>query len=226
MSGATGIHAKNTSSVGSSNTSSYGQPQSCITELTKRHSLHSLLAETPIIPAVRSPEFLTQAVSAQGRIVYLLCGDPENIEEMAAMVNEKGKTAIVNLDLISGFQRDAAAVTYLAHRGLHGIISTHPEPLRAARKMNMFAIERTFLLDSAALQSALRSIEQFRQDAVEVLPAIVAPHLIRKVRCSHPDLPIIAGGLITTFREIEDLIAWGVSSVSVSDRALWLCRAA
>jgi glycerol uptake operon antiterminator len=185
-------------------------------------ALRLLLEQSPIIPAVRSPEFVKQAAQSQGKIVYFLCGDPENLPEMAAQIADAGKTAIVNLDLVQGLSRDATAVAYLAHHGVKGIISTHPEPLRAARNSGLYSIERTFLLDSAAIQAALRSIDRVQQDAVEVLPAIVAPHLIKALQNSRPDIPVIAGGLVNTFREIEDLMAQGVISVSVSNTDLWL----
>jgi glycerol uptake operon antiterminator len=181
-----------------------------------------LLAQTPIIPAVRAPEFLLRSAHAPGKIVYFLFGNPEGIGEMANTVSDAGKVPIVNIDLAGGLARDQAAVSFLAHRNVQGVISTHPEPLRAARDFGLFAIKRTFLLDSAALDSALRSLDQFEPDALEVLPAMAAPHILEKLRRRYPDLPVIAGGLITTVREIEDLVRQGINSVSVSDPCLWV----
>jgi glycerol uptake operon antiterminator len=181
-----------------------------------------LLAQTPIIPAVRAPEFLLRGAHAPGKIVYFLFGNPEDIGEMANTVSDAGKVPIVNIDLAGGLARDQAAISFLAHRNVQGVISTHPEPLRAARDFGLFAIKRTFLLDSAALDSALRSLDQFEPDALEVLPAMAAPHILEKLRRRYPDLPVIAGGLITTLREIEDLVLQGINSVSVSDPCLWV----
>jgi len=42
-------------------------------------TLESLLEQSRIIPAVRAPEFLSKATAASSKIVYLLCGTPENI---------------------------------------------------------------------------------------------------------------------------------------------------
>jgi glycerol uptake operon antiterminator len=188
----------------------------------QRQMLRLLLEASPVIPAVRSPECLQQAARAQGKIVYFLCGDPELLPEMCEAVRDAGKIAFVNLDLVQGLTRDATAVAYLAHHGIGGIASTHNEPLCAARSSGLFTIERTFLLDSAGLQTALRWIDRVQQDAVEVLPAIVAPHLVRQLRDPAREIPVIAGGLINTFREIEELRAQGVISVTVSNTALWL----
>lgn len=184
--------------------------------------LIGLLEQTPIIPAVRAPEFLMRGTQAPGKIVYFLFGNPEDIGEMVNAMVAAGKVPIVNLDLVSGFARDQAAISYMARRQVQGIISTHPEPLRAARNFGLFAIKRTFLLDSAALQSTVRSLDQFLPDALEVLPAMAAPHIVAKLHEERPQLPIIGGGLVHTLREIEDLMQQGISSVSVSDCSLWI----
>jgi glycerol uptake operon antiterminator len=181
-----------------------------------------LLEQTRIIPAVRAPEFVIRGANAPGKIVYFLFGNPEDVGQIMEAAIAAGKVPIVNLDLAAGLSRDQAAVSYLAHRQVQGIISTHPEPLRAARDFGLFAIKRTFLLDSAALHSALRSLDQFLPDALEVLPALAAPHILEKLRQVHPNLPVIAGGLVQNLREIEDLVQQGVSAVSVSDCRLWV----
>jgi len=184
--------------------------------------LAALLEQTHIIPAVRAPEFIARGAHAPGKVVYFLFGNPEHIAEMVDVVAAAGKVPMVNVDLVAGFSRDEAAISYLAHRQVQGIISTHIEPLRAAREFGLFAIRRTFLLDSAALDSCLQSLKQFLPDALEILPAIAAPHILPKLRQAYPDLPIIAGGLISTLREIDDLVQQGVISVSVSDYRLWV----
>lgn len=181
-----------------------------------------LLDQTRIIPAVRSAEFLVPSSLAPGKIVYFLFGNPENAADMMEGVAAAGKVPIINIDLAAGFARDHAAVSYLAHHHVQGIISTHPEPLRAARDLGLFAIKRTFLLDSAALESAVRSLDQFMPDALEVLPALAAPHIVHRLHDMYPALPVIAGGLVTTLREIECLVGQGINAVSVSDSRLWV----
>jgi glycerol uptake operon antiterminator len=188
----------------------------------RTQELTTLLEQTRIIPAVRAPEFLARSTTSPGKIVYFLFGNPEDIGPMAEAVVVAGKVPVVNVDLAAGLSRDQAAISYLAHRQVLGIISTHPEPLRAARDFGLFAIKRTFLLDSAALESALRSLDQFEPDALEVLPAMAAPHIVTRLHQSYPDLPVIAGGLIKTLREIEELVKQGVHAVSASDCRLWI----
>ena len=186
------------------------------------HRLAALIEATHIIPAVRTPEFVTRSARAPGKAVSLLFGNPEHIAEIVEVVAAARKVPMVNLDLTAGFSRDEAAISYLAHRQVQGIISTHIEPLRAARDFGLFAIKRTFLLDSAAIESGLRSLKIFLPDALEVMPAIAAPRILPRLRQLYPQLPVIGGGLVTTLREVDDLVQQGVTSVSVSDSRLWV----
>src|ERR1700740_142528 len=188
-----------------------------MTKEQRKQRLAALLEKTHVIPAVRTRESLASAISAPGQIVYFLYGTPDTIPGMVDEVIASGKTPMINLDLIGGFARDAIAIAYLARKRVQGIISIHHEPLQAARALGLFAIKRTFLLDSGALQNALRALGQFLPDALEVMPAQVSPHILPKLREVHRDLPVIGGGLVQSLREIEDLVGQGVAAVSTSD---------
>jgi glycerol uptake operon antiterminator len=188
----------------------------------KKHQWDDVLGNTRIIAAVRSTEDLQRALDSPVKIVYLLFGNPMNIRTMLQSVRENGKLPLVNADLLQGISRDAHAVEYLASCGASGIISTNHETLRAARAQELVTVLRTFMIDSASVESARRFLGHFQPDAVELLPAIAAPLVIDRIRESYPELHIIAGGLVTNFKQVEGLIAAGVDAVSLSNPALWL----
>jgi len=185
-----------------------------------------LCQQTLIIPAVRKAEHVDQAVAANGKIVYLLTGDLENSETMIQKILAADKLPIVNLDLLNGFSRDRYAVNYLKRAGARGIISTHLDPLRHALSIGLYAVQRTFLLDSGAMDTItnqLRNSQRNSQvDALEVLPAQVAPKMLDRVRSLALDLPIVGGGLIQTMKEVEDLLAAGLSAISTSNPQMWI----
>jgi glycerol uptake operon antiterminator len=137
-------------------------------------------------------------------------------------VRDQGKLPLVNLDLLSGFSRDAINAEYLAVSGAAGVVSTHGEVLRASRKHGLITVQRTFALDSAAIEAGVRTINQFTPDAVEILPAVAAPRVIARFREIHPQLRVVAGGLIADLKEVEGLLAKGVDAVSISDRKFWV----
>lgn len=177
---------------------------------------------TPVIPAIRKFEFVDLAIAAHGKIVYLLTGDPENCESMIQKILAADKLPIVNLDLLNGFSRDRYAVNYLKRAGARGIISTHLDPLRHALSIGLYAVQRTFLLDSGAMDTITNQLKNTPVDALEVLPALVAPKILERVRAIPLDLPVVGGGLIQTLKEVEELLALGLSAVSTSNPQMWI----
>jgi glycerol uptake operon antiterminator len=179
-------------------------------------------AETPIIPAIRKPELVEQAIASRSRLIYLLTGDPENIESMTRKIIGAGKVPIVNLDLLNGFSRDKYAVNYLKRVGAGGIISTHLDPLRHALSIGLYAIQRTFLLDSGAMDTIANQLRNTPVHALEILPALVAPKMLDRVRALSADLPVVGGGLISNMKEVEALLEQGLSAVSTSHPEMWI----
>lgn len=182
-----------------------------------------VLEKRHIIAAIRNIDALAAVVKSPTEVVYLLFGNPLNVADLLKRLREKGKLPLVNLDLLSGFSRDPINAEYLAASGAAGVVSTHSEVLRASRKHGLITVQRTFALDSAAIEAGLRTIHQFVPDAVEILPAVAAPRVIARFREVHPPLRVVAGGLIADLKEVEGLLAAGVDAVSISDPNFWVC---
>ena len=181
-----------------------------------------LIEKRHIIAAVRNLEALSAAMKSPTETVCLLFGNTLNIAELLRSLREKGKLSLVNLDLLTGFSRDAINAEYLAFCGAAGVVSTHYEVLRAARKQGLITVQRTFALDSSAIEAGLRTLNQFSPDAVEILPAVAAPRVVGRFRQAHPQLRIMAGGLISDLKEVEYLLGVGIDAVSVSDSRFWI----
>jgi glycerol uptake operon antiterminator len=94
--------------------------------------------------------------------------------------------------------------------------------LRHAHSIDLYAIQRTFLLDSGAKNTITNQLKNSPVDALEVLPAPVAPKLLDSVRAISPDIPVVGGGLIWTLKEAEDLLSQGLDAVSISNPQMWL----
>lgn len=188
-----------------------------------RLSMRALIGENRVIPAIRDPDLLDTALSSRSNMIYLLFGEPESIEFYLKKSSSMGKVALVNIDLFGGLSRDQHALTFLKNRGACGIISTHGGTLRQARSMGLYAIQRTFLLDSGALESAYNQIKDNNIDALEILPAVAAPKLINRMRSlpSSSDISLMGGGLINSRSEVDGLLLKGLAAVSVSNPQLW-----
>jgi glycerol uptake operon antiterminator len=181
-----------------------------------------LIEKRHIIAAVRNMEALSAAVKSPTETVCLLFGNPLNIAELLRSLRERGKLPLVNPDLLTGFSRDVINAEYLAFCGAAGIVSTHHEVLRAARKQGLITVQRTFALDSSAIKAGLRALNQFAPDAVEILPAVAAPRVVGQFRQAHPHLCIMAGGLISDLKEVEYLLGAHIDAISVSDPRFWI----
>jgi glycerol uptake operon antiterminator len=184
--------------------------------------LRTLFQKAPIVPAVRKPEHLDLALAAHGKVIFFLTGNPENCETMFRKTLDAGKIPFVNLDLLNGFARDKHAVNYLRHCGVAGIISTHTEILRHVRSLGLYAVQRTFLVDSGAMETISTQLKSTQVDALEVLPALVAPKMLDRVRHISPETTVMGGGLISTMKELEELLLQGLRAVSIGNPQMWI----
>jgi glycerol uptake operon antiterminator len=188
-------------------------------ELDRRRAL---LAQSPIIAPVPNLTIFQNALDAPVHALYLLMGTPLSFPEIIHETHKREKLCLVNLDFSEGLARDRHAVEFLASHGADGIISTKSEVLRTVGAFGMLSILRTFAIDKAAVAVTLKILTHFIPDAIEILPAAVAPRVIAHIRPEYPGVYIIGGGLIESVREIEGLFEAGVGSITTSDTRLWV----
>ena len=176
--------------------------------------LYEALQRNPIIAAVRDDEGLAQCLRTDIQTVFVLYGDICNIPEIVHQIKDAGKIAIVHADLISGLATKEISVDFLRHSTLaDGIISTRANMIQRARELNMIAILRVFLIDSAL------SAKNLKPDAIDILPGLM-PSMLRKVR-QMTGLPILTGGLITEKKEVMQALEAGALAISSTAPAVW-----
>ncbi|MEG9434299.1 glycerol-3-phosphate responsive antiterminator [Terriglobus sp. ADX1] len=185
-------------------------------------SLSDKLLSPPIIAAVNTMDMFEAALNAPPKSLYLLTGNPLTLPKIVKRARDAGKGCLVNVDFLNGLNRDREAIEYLAAHNVEGIVSTRLDVLKAAQTLGLFTVQRTFAIDSAAVIASVKLLTQFVPDAIEVLPAVVAPKVAKRIHVAQPRMKIIGGGLIETVREIEQLLDAGINSVTVSNEKLWL----
>lgn len=191
------------------------------TEESQPGNLQQLLRVYPVIPALRSLADTSAAATAPSRVVYLLAAGLSTLDEYLHILRAQDKEVLVNLDLFSGLSRHTEAVAYLAASGCSGIISTHTDVLNVARSHGLYAVQRTFMIDSDSVNSSMRSLRRFVPDALEILPAPVAPRLLAALRGDFPGVAAVGGGLISGLQEADSLIAQGLDAVSTGNPKFW-----
>lgn len=130
------------------------------------------------------------------------------------------KKVLIHFDLIQGLHADEYGMEFLVHEVKpDGILSTRGNIIKLARKHQLIAIQRMFLLDSIALEQNLKLSERFKPDCIELLPGLM-PHIISFIH-KRTKIPIIAGGLITCQDEVDQAMDAGAIAISTSNKELW-----
>ena len=173
-----------------------------------------------IIPAIRRMKDFDKALGTDHDVLVLLETRLSQLKSIVDYTKRANKKALIHFDLIQGLKADEYGMEFLI-RDIKpdGILSTRGNVIRLAKKHNLLAIQRMFLLDSQALEQNLKLVDKVRPDGIEVLPGLL-PSVIARIQ-EDADVPIIAGGLVTTMEEAESALQAGAVAVTTSNTELW-----
>lgn len=182
--------------------------------------LIEIFEQNPVIAAVRTPQMLETALSYNVQVVFFLCGGISNIESACARLCDAGRTVFLHIDLLEGLHADHSGIEFIKNNtGITGIISTKPTSIRLAQAQGLKTIQRSFLLDTAALKTSIQNTLTCRPDLVEVLPGI-SPEIV-SIGKRNLGLPIIAGGFVKEKKDLYAALGAGAIAVSTSETSLW-----
>ena len=186
----------------------------------KHEKIRDLFEISPIITAVKDEQGLEKALKTESPVVFLLFGNICNITGLVDQVKNSGKIAIVHVDLIQGLSSKEVAVDFI-HQNTRadGIISTKAPLVRHAMDLGMIGGQRTFLIDSMALETTKKHLLTFQPDFMELMPGVM-PKILKTVR-GYTEIPLVAGGLISDKKDILAAFDAGVDAVSTTREELW-----
>ena len=175
--------------------------------------------DNPIIAVVRDVKDLEESLQSNASAIFLLSGTLLNIKQLVMQCKGR-KYVFLHVDLIEGLDKDLGAIQYLAEVVKpDGIISTRNQVIKYGKEMGLFTIQRYFCMDSLALRTGIKSIEQTNPDTVELLPGII-PRAVA-YWTSQIVKPIIAGGMVKTKEDVIENLKNGAIAVSTSCEELW-----
>ena len=184
------------------------------------NNLEKLLVENPIIAAIRNDDDLECALKSNVKIVFVLYGTLLNISDICGKLKKAGKVVFIHLDLIDGLKEDISGIEFIKKVvNPEGIISTKTSIIRNSRRFDLLVILRIFILDSLALETGIKNIQDTHPDAIEMLPGPACkkiPEVEEKV-----NVPIISGGIIVEKKDIINSLSQGAVAISTSTRKLW-----
>ena len=183
-------------------------------------SFREAIENTPIIPAVKDEESLEVCLKSDSSVIFILFGDICSIADIVERIKEKGKLAMVHIDLIAGLGSKEVSVDYIKKRTrADGIITTKPILVKRAKELGLAAVLRFFIIDSMALANLSRQTREARPDCIEVLPGVM-PKVIRKITKENK-IPLIAGGLISDKEDVCNALDAGAVAVSSTNTKIW-----
>jgi glycerol uptake operon antiterminator len=178
------------------------------------------LGENPIIAALRDMEDLKAVLSSNAKVVFVLFGSIIDIGEICNTLKQHGKIVFVHLDMVNGLKGDAKGIEYIKRfADPFGILTTKPMNIKHAKSLGLYTIMRMFILDSLSLKTGVKNIAEVQPNAVEIMPGIANKIIINIKKETH--LPIIAGGLIQTKKDVFDSIGAGAIAISTTAHELW-----
>lgn len=173
-----------------------------------------------VLPAVRKMRDLELLLKSQFQYLVLLDIHISQLMNIVQLARSSQKNMLIHADLIHGLKNDEYAVEFLCQTiKPAGIISTKSAAIATAKKNNVLAIQRHFLLDTTALETTYKITEKVKPDYIEVLPGVM-PHIIAEMK-EQLGIPILAGGLIRTVNDVEQALQAGAVAVTTSRRDIW-----
>lgn len=169
---------------------------------------------------MRNKKDIEKLTSTNGKIVFLLFGDINELPELVDQLKQKGKLVFIHVDLISGLSSHESTIDYIKKStNGDGIISTKSYLVNYANQIGLYGIQRYFLIDSKSLENVLKQIEHVKADFIEIMPAVRED--IIEIIARSTLKPIIVGGLITKKQEVMKILSAGAASASTSEKELW-----
>lgn len=187
--------------------------------MTSQSIIEELYAN-PVIMAIKNNKDFNKSLEIDNKIVFVLYGNLETLPTIVKKLKASGKIVIVHEDLIEGLSSSTYAGSFIKrYTEADGIISTKTANVIYARKLGLFAVLRFFVFDSMSYENMKQTIKDINCDVIEILPGIM-PNTIKDIK-KRTNIPIVAGGMITSKEEVMDAINSGALAISSSNYNVW-----
>ena len=185
-----------------------------------RKDLLEIIADSPVIAAVKDEEGLDKSLRTDCRIIFILYGNICSLTTIVEKIKSRDKLAIVHADLVQGLSAKIEAIDYIKNNTkADGILSTKGNLVKHATDIGLIGILRNFIIDSMAMENVNKQVELAHPDMIEIMPGIM-PEIIEKLK-NEIKLTLIAGGLISDTKDVIAALSAGADAVSTTKEELW-----
>ena len=174
-----------------------------------------------VIPAISNTADLVAFLDSYADPwVMVKLGDINTLPNIVRRVHEKHKKIIVHHDSINSLSPDRSGIRYLANIGVDAVNTTRLHCISTIQHEKMLAILGLFIIDSSAVASAVRAVNENTPDFALLMPSSLPERIIRKIK-SETGCPLLGGGLCASAGELNLLLKAGLEGVTTSEKALW-----
>ena len=124
-----------------------------------------------IIPSIRDIRYLKYALSLDCDIVQPSGAHIGNLKTLSDMCHKAGKKVLVNHELVGGLGSDRTAFQMLKNLyRVDWLIGSSVSKIHMYQNLGMRTIFKIALVDSIAVENAMRALKDIRIDAIELRP--------------------------------------------------------
>lgn len=173
-----------------------------------------------VIPAIRRMKDFEKALESKHNTVVFLETRLAQLKSLVKYTKRADKNVLLHFDLIQGLKADEYGMEFLIREiKPDGIISTRGNIIKLAKKHDLLAIQRMFLIDSMAVQNNINLVDRLQPDCIELLPGLI-PDIMQQIH-NQTKIPVIAGGLVRSSQDVSMALDAGAVAVSTSNPQLW-----
>lgn len=174
-----------------------------------------------VIPAISNTADLVAFLDSYADPwVMVKLGDINTLPNIVRRVHEKRKKIIVHHDSINGLSADRTSIRYLANIGVDAVNTTRLHCISTIQNEKMLAVLGLFIIDSSAVASAVRAVNENTPDCALLMPSSLPGRIIRQIK-SETGCPLFGGGLCASSEELNLLLKAGLEGVTTSEKSLW-----
>jgi glycerol uptake operon antiterminator len=188
--------------------------------LNKEADFLQQLGQDRLIASIKSPKNLEQFLETEIQAAFLLTGNISVIKRYVDLLKQHNRMVFLHIEKIPGISYDREGLKFLAKFVKPtGIVTTKSSLINYAKQEGLVAIQRLFLVDTDAVAQGLKTVQDIKPDALELMPGLI-PEMIEKI-VKKTSIPIITGGLIQNESHIQAALKAGATAVSTGKSWLW-----
>ncbi|MBD8848317.1 MULTISPECIES: glycerol-3-phosphate responsive antiterminator [Priestia] len=178
------------------------------------------LGQDRLIASIKSPKNLEQFLETEIQAAFLLTGNISVIKRYVDLLKQHNRMVFLHIEKIPGISYDREGLKFLAKFVKPtGIVTTKSSLINYAKQEGLVAIQRLFLVDTDAVAQGLKTVQDIKPDALELMPGLI-PEMIEKI-VKKTSIPIITGGLIQNESHIQAALKAGATAFSTGKSWLW-----